>query len=164
MICIVGLLLSFFSTVCMASSHQPKGRGRSRTFVQQNPASLDTVPAPTITTTDVQQTPLAPPTSGRGRSRGRTPKADDEVRSPVQSHTPLAKPSTLGTLGEPIMVRTNYFPISQFPQRGIVHKYDIEIRNKKDLLIAKHQRRSVFSFSLYFDINILLLAPSIILG
>lgn len=124
----------------MASSHQPKGRGRSRTFGQQNPAALDPVPAPAITTTDIQQTP-PPPVSGRGRGRGKPKKADEEVGSAARPCTPPAKPSAIETLGEPITVRTNFFPIIRFPQRGIVHQYDIEIRNKKGQIIPTHHRR-----------------------
>ena len=51
------------------------------------------------------------------------------------------KPDELGTLGQQIQVIANYFPILQFPHRGLVYKYQIQIRNKKLLEIHRDRRR-----------------------
>ncbi len=51
------------------------------------------------------------------------------------------KPDELGTLGEQIKVIANYFPILQFPHRGLVYKYQIQIRNLKNLEIHRERRR-----------------------
>ena len=51
------------------------------------------------------------------------------------------KPDELGTLGQQIRVIANYFPILQFPQRGLVYKYQIQIRNRKHLEIHRDRRR-----------------------
>ena len=147
----------------MASSDQPKGRGRGRgrAFTQQTQSGADLVPAPARTTTadvepkpstsaDVEPKPSTsadvepkPPTTtaGRGRGRRNTRKADVEVPSLFQADTRAAKPQTTGTSGKQITVRTNYFLISAFPQKGIVRQYDIEIKNKRDQLVARDHRR-----------------------
>ncbi len=51
------------------------------------------------------------------------------------------KPDELGTLGEQIKVIANYFPILQYPHKGLVYKYHIQIRNKKNSEIHRERRR-----------------------
>jgi hypothetical protein len=51
------------------------------------------------------------------------------------------KPDELGTLGEEIQVIVNYFPILQFPHTGLVYRYNIQIRNKKNFEIHRDRRR-----------------------
>ncbi|CAF3728415.1 unnamed protein product [Rotaria sordida] len=51
------------------------------------------------------------------------------------------KPDKLGTLGQQIQVIVNYFPILQFPHKGLVYKYHIQIRHKKNFEIHRERRR-----------------------
>jgi hypothetical protein len=51
------------------------------------------------------------------------------------------KPDELGTLGQQIQVIANYFPILQFPHKGLVYKYHIQIRNRKNFEIHRERRR-----------------------
>lgn len=57
------------------------------------------------------------------------------------SHQRPKKPDQLGTLGKQIQVIANFFPILRFPYRGLVYKYQIQIRNKKQLEIHRDRRR-----------------------
>ncbi|CAM2730437.1 unnamed protein product, partial [Rotaria socialis] len=43
-----------------------------------------------------------------------------------QSNTRPVKPDELGTIGQPIQVIANYFPILQYPRRGLVYRYHIQ--------------------------------------
>ncbi|CAF4484909.1 unnamed protein product, partial [Rotaria socialis] len=40
-----------------------------------------------------------------------------------RSNTRPVKPDELGTIGQPIQVIANYFPILQYPRRGLVYRY-----------------------------------------
>ena len=51
------------------------------------------------------------------------------------------KPDEIGELGEKIQVNANYFPLLQFPYKGLVYKYNIKINNKKNLEIHRDRRR-----------------------
>jgi hypothetical protein len=158
--------LCSFAIVFMASSQPSKGRGRGRGRqpIHEAGSLSDVVPPPAIpkttdvdtssTTDDVQMlaTPLATTTTGRGRGHRPVRKVEVEVHDPVwtvsalskdqfKSKTRPSKPSELGIIGQPIIVRANYFPIAEFPQEGIVYQYDIKIKDKKDRLIRRdHQR------------------------
>jgi hypothetical protein len=91
---------------------------------------------------------------GRGRGRGRCARLRENAtpEDPYWTVTNLTeaqfhsisrpkKPDELGTLGEQIQVIANYFPILQFPHRGLVYKYQIQMRNKKNLEIHRDRRR-----------------------
>lgn len=150
----------------MASSHPSKGRGRGRgrQHTHETGSSSDVVQPPAVSkTTDVDTsstiddvqtlvTSLAATTISRGRGHRPLRKAEVEVQDPIwivselskdqfQSKTRPSKPSEPGTIGEPITVQANYFPIIEFPQEGFVYQYDIEIKNKKDRLIQRDHRR-----------------------
>ncbi len=131
---------SSFAPAFMASSQQPKGRGRQRT---RETASLSN---------DVGAVAMTTATSHRGRGRGIPRRPVIEVPDPhwtvsdlssdqFQSKVRPTKPTELGTIGQSITVLVNYFPIHQFPQEGFVYQYDIEIRNKNDRLIRRDHRR-----------------------
>ncbi len=51
------------------------------------------------------------------------------------------KPDELGTLGQQIQVIANYFPILQYPHKGLVYQYHIHICNRKNLEIRRQHRR-----------------------
>jgi len=89
---------------------------------------------------------------GRGRGRSTPLKRNIVPDDPHWTVTNLTdaqfnsinrpkKPDELGTLGEQIKVIANYFPILQYPHKGLVYKYHIQIRNKKDFEIYRERRR-----------------------
>ncbi|CAF3439875.1 unnamed protein product [Rotaria socialis] len=62
-----------------------------------------------------------------------------------QSNTRPVKPDELGTIGQPIQVIANYFPILQYPRRGLVYRYHIQIHDWKNLEIHRDRRRLVYN-------------------
>jgi hypothetical protein len=56
-------------------------------------------------------------------------------------HDRPTKPDELGTIGEQIQVIANYFPILNFPHKGLVYQYHIQIRNRKNFEIYRERRR-----------------------
>ncbi|CAF4203077.1 unnamed protein product, partial [Adineta steineri] len=93
---------------------------------------------------------------GRGRGRGaglkqNTPPTDPHwtvnnlTKEQFHSNYRPKKPHQLGDLGEQIRVIANYFPILKFPHKGLVYKYQIQIRNKKDLEIHRDRRRLLYN-------------------
>ncbi|CAF0807946.1 unnamed protein product [Rotaria sp. Silwood1] len=103
------------------------------------------------------QTPTVASSTGKGiRGRGRPPKRDTVPDDPYwtvnnltyaqfHSNTRPTKPNELGTLGQQIQVIVNYFPILQFPHKGLVYKYHIQIRNRKDFEIPRERRRLLYT-------------------
>jgi len=98
-----------------------------------------------------QPSTTATPVSG-GRGRGTHLKRNVVPADPYWTVTNLTnadfyssdrpkKPDELGSLGQQIQVIVNYFPILQFPHKGLVYKYHIQIRNKKNLEIHRDHRR-----------------------
>ena len=101
------------------------------------------------------QSPISSPTSihsYRGRGRGIHLKRNIVPEDPHWTVTNLTdaqfksiirpkKPDELGTLGQQIQVIANYFPILQFPHKGLVYKYHIQIRNRKNFEISRERRR-----------------------
>jgi hypothetical protein len=90
--------------------------------------------------------------SGRGRGRGTHLKRNIIPDDPHWIVTNLTdaqfnsisrpkKPDELGTLGQQIQVIANYFPILQYPHKGLVYQYHIQIRNRKNLEIHRQHRR-----------------------
>ena len=63
------------------------------------------------------------------------------TQAQFHTHERPKKPDELGALGNEIKVIANHFPILQFPQRGLVYKYQIQIRNRKDFEIHRERRR-----------------------
>lgn len=145
----------------MASSNQPRGRGRGRGRGQQHTQEpgflsndVSTVDVNISTTHDVQTVAQSQrtTTSGRGRGNRAVLRKQNEAPDPVwtvsdlneeQFHTNVrpSKPTEMGTVGQPIRVRVNYFPILQFPQHGDAYHYDITIRNKRDQKLPRIRRR-----------------------
>ncbi|CAF3728399.1 unnamed protein product [Rotaria sordida] len=85
---------------------------------------------------------------GRGRPLQRDIAPDDPywtvsnlTNTQFHSNIRPTKPDKLGTLGQQIQVIVNYFPILQFPHKGLVYKYHIQIRHKKNLEIHREHRR-----------------------
>jgi hypothetical protein len=89
---------------------------------------------------------------GRGRGRGAHLKQNVVPDDPHWTVTNLTdaqfksisrpkKPDELGTLGQQVQVIANYFPILQFPHKGFVYKYHIQIRNRKKFEIPRDRRR-----------------------
>jgi hypothetical protein len=91
--------------------------------------------------------PPAPKGKGRGRTKQNVVPEDPHwtvtnlTEAQFHSTSRPKKPDELGTLGEQIQVIANYFPILQFPHRGLVYKYQIQMRNKKNLEIHRDRRR-----------------------
>jgi len=90
--------------------------------------------------------------SGRGRGRGAHLKRTVVLDDPHWNVTNLTdaqfnsiirpkKPDKLGILGEQIQLIANYYPVLQFPHKGLVYQYHIQIRNKKDFEIHRERRR-----------------------
>jgi len=102
---------------------------------------------------DIQSTATSSTTVAKGRGRGglplkRTVVPDDPhwtvtnlTDAQFNSIIRPKKPDELGTLGEQIQVIVNYYPILQFPHKGLVYQYHIQIRNKKDFEIHRERRR-----------------------
>jgi hypothetical protein len=101
---------------------------------------------------DTQPKPKSVSAAPKGRGRPRTTKQNVVPDDPCWMVTNLTdtvfysnnrpkKPDELGTLGDQIEVIANYFPILQFPHRGLVYKYQIQIRNWKNLEIHRERRR-----------------------
>ncbi|CAF4318628.1 unnamed protein product [Adineta steineri] len=149
----------------MASTHQPKGRGRSR---QQTNASELTIPVATevnVATTSDSVEPLttSQTTTMSGRGRGKNLKRKPVVPEPHMtididsSNSPWKvsdlnnqqfwsndrplKPVELGTLGQQIKLWVNYFSVVQFPHKGLVYQYHFIAENKRKTCIPRIQRR-----------------------
>ncbi|UJR36677.1 hypothetical protein I4U23_029394 [Adineta vaga] len=102
------------------------------------------------------QTTPDPIPIGRGRGRGTLTKRINPPPDPFWTVTELSKeqfntyqrptkPDQLGDLGEQYRVFVNYFPILQFPRKGLVYQYHIQIRNKKDFEIHRDRRRLFYN-------------------
>jgi hypothetical protein len=63
------------------------------------------------------------------------------TNSQFYSNTRPLKPDELGILGDQIQVIANYFPILQYPHQGLVYRYHIQIRNRKNLETHRDLRR-----------------------
>jgi len=59
----------------------------------------------------------------------------------------LYKPDELGTVGEVVTLLANYFQIFKFPHRGLVYKYQIQIKDRKDREIHRDRRRYLTFFN-----------------
>jgi hypothetical protein len=92
------------------------------------------------------------PVVASGRGRGTHLKRNVVVDDPYwivtkltneqfQSNIRPTKPDELGRLGQQIQIIVNYFPILQFPHRGLIYQYHIQIRNKKNFEISRERRR-----------------------
>ncbi len=147
----------------MKSSHQLTGRGRSRQLTGVADASRIDVLAPAIPATtddnissapDVVQSGITSQTiaTTSGLGRGGRLRRKIEVPDPhwtvsdlsiqqFRSNARPSKPTELGTIGQPIEVTVNYFPVRKFPDSGLVYQYHIEIKNKRNSQISSHQRR-----------------------
>lgn len=145
----------------MATSNTPRGRGRGRGQLrtqEPDPVSSNvlTTAVGTSITSDVQITTESQRTVDGGRGRARSQRAvpvqQIEVPDPYwivsdlsmekfQSNDRPPKPTDLGTIGQPISIFVNYFPIRRIPQEGFIYQYDIEIRNKRDREIGRDRRR-----------------------
>ncbi|CAF3741586.1 unnamed protein product, partial [Adineta steineri] len=55
------------------------------------------------------------------------------------------KPVEPGTLGQPIKVIVNYFPVLQFPHKGLVYQYHFIAENKIKTYISRIQRRALYN-------------------
>jgi hypothetical protein len=100
-----------------------------------------------------QPTPTSLTTTSKGR--GRVIQSKRNAVPPEDPHWTVTnltyeqfysnnrpkKPDELGILGEHIQVLANYFPLLQFPYKGLVYKYQIQIRNRKDFEIHRDRRR-----------------------
>lgn len=116
------------------TSSQGRGRGRGRKRLEQSeppPPSNLTVCSPVETKANSVSTEMT------------TNHAIDgpESNTHVSSVNRIAKSDELGTLGRQIEVLVNYFPVLQFPQRGVVYRYTVEIRNKKCQTIRRNLRQ-----------------------
>jgi hypothetical protein len=123
--------------------------------VSSTPVTLDTSANDTgfsSSSSDIQPLPTPAPSAPKGRGRSVHPKPNVAPPEPYWTVTNLTdaqfhsskrpkKPDELGILGEQIQVIANYFPILQFPHRGLVYKYQIQIRNRKNLEIHRERRR-----------------------
>jgi len=148
----------------MASSQQPKGRGRGRQRTQEASSlsnDVSTTAIPNTTDVDISSTAgevqkvvtsLPTTTSGRGRGRGILSRREVQIPDPHWNVSDLSfdqfmsddrpsKPTELGIIGNQITVSVNYFPVHQFPQEGLVYQYDLEIRNKRGRLIRREHQR-----------------------
>lgn len=102
--------------------------------------------------TGFQSSVVSTPTVTKPKGRGQHLKRDVAPEDPHWTVTNLSqsqfnsnirpkKPDELGTLGEDIKVIANYFPILQFPHKGLVYRYHIQIRNRKNFEIHRQRRR-----------------------
>ena len=96
----------------------------------------------------VASTPIVTKPRGRGQHLKRDVAPEDPHwtvtnlnQSQFNSIIRTKKPDELGTLGEHIKVLVNYFPILQFPHKGLVYRYHIQIRNRKNFEIPRERRR-----------------------
>ncbi len=104
-------------------------------------ASSDTQPATMSSAT-------IPKSKGRGTHLKKTIVPDDPhwmvtnlTDAQFNSISRPKKPDELGTLGQQIQVIANYFPILQYPHKGLVYQYHIKIHNRKSLEIHRERRR-----------------------
>ncbi|UJR36678.1 hypothetical protein I4U23_029395 [Adineta vaga] len=127
-----------------------------------------TVASRTTTATSTSNTAISPGSSdfgspstasstvSTGRGRGTLIKRINPPPGPCWTVTELSKeqfttndrptkPDQLGDLGEQYKVFVNYFPILQFPRKGLVYQYHIQIRNKKDFEIHRDRRRLFYN-------------------
>jgi hypothetical protein len=124
--------------------------------VSSTPLTLDTSAHDTgfsSSSSDIQPSPTPAQSAPKGgRGRGDHLKRNVAPADPHWTVTNLTdaqfhsskrpkKPDELGRLGEQIQVIANYFAILQFPHRGLVYKYQIQIRNRKNLEIHRERRR-----------------------
>jgi hypothetical protein len=93
--------------------------------------------------------PTVPKGRGRGGERLKQKLSPEDPHwtvtkldnSQFYSNTRPTKPDELGILGDQIQVIANYFPILQYPHQGLVYRYHIQIRNRKNLEIHRDLRR-----------------------
>ncbi|CAF1080758.1 unnamed protein product [Adineta steineri] len=158
----------------MSQPIQGRGRGRSRLIQQVSyltTSSIGTSLPSGISSTndddrsesgfssassDSYSSVVPPLITSLGRGRGARLKQNIAPTNPqwivnnltkeqFHSNDPPKKPHHLGDLGEQIRVIANYFPILKFPHKGLVYKYQIQIRNKKDLEIHRDRRRLLYN-------------------
>jgi hypothetical protein len=95
---------------------------------------------------------MSSPTVPKGRGRGDRLKQKLPPEDPHWNVTKLdnsqfylnarpTKPDELGILGDQIQVIANYFPILQYPHQGLVYRYHVQIRNRKNLETHRDLRR-----------------------
>jgi hypothetical protein len=148
-----------------------RGRGRGRNRTELHPSSPikddDQLESGFGSVSSSTESFTSPTTSvsigyGRGRGRGSLVKRNvvpDDLHWTVTDLTPNdfnstvrpKKPDELGTLGQHIQVMANYFPILQFPHKGLVYRYQIQMQNRKNREVHRDRRRYTqlsFSFSI----------------
>ncbi|CAF0732947.1 unnamed protein product [Adineta steineri] len=167
----------------MSQPIQGRGRGRGRLIQQLSyltTSSIGTSLPSGISSTndddrsesgfssassDSHSSVVAPLITSLGRGRGgvrlkqNTAPADPHwtvnnlTKEQFHSNYRPEKPHRLGDLGEQIRVIANYFPILKFPHKGLVYKYQIQIRNKNNLEIHRDRRRLLYNIWLktYFQ-------------
>ncbi|CAM4770677.1 unnamed protein product, partial [Rotaria magnacalcarata] len=136
--------------------------------ISDSPATDESVPSPTITTdqsrpetgyssisTSSQPAPVTTPVVSTARGRADRLKRNvapadphwtvsDLTAAQFKSNKRPVKPDELGIIGQQIQVIANYFPIRQYPNRGLVYQYHIQIRDWKNLEIHRDRRRLVY--------------------
>ena len=158
----------------MATSQPQKGHGRARpaSAAKGPPApsisptsDISVQPSPTSETqTDThfesgvsttQSTATTPKSVGRGRA---LPKKNVIPHDPYWIVSNLThqqfftnerphKPDELGTVGKVVTLLATYFQIFKFPHRGLVYKYQIQIKDRKDREIHRDRRRYLTFFN-----------------
>ncbi|CAF1158155.1 unnamed protein product, partial [Didymodactylos carnosus] len=54
------------------------------------------------------------------------------------------KPKEPGKLGQAIEVMVNYYPVTQYPKKGIVYQYHVDIKSAKDVELQSSRRRAIY--------------------
>ena len=121
---------------------------------------------PSSSATIEQPTTVSRPTPTAGRGRLKTTKSNQPPppsfsvlpSETVDAHDPYwtvsnfsnpqfysvkraPKPDELGKIGRQIEVIANYFRILQFPQHGLVYRYHIQMRDKRNEEMHRDRRR-----------------------
>ena len=156
------LFFPFFA-VRMSTASRPSGRGRARLFTAASANGVVPV-APNFSNTTQGETPNPSITArGRGRGRGDRLRQVGMVSDPhwvVSAFTAdefrtdrrPTKPTEQGNLGKPVRLLANYFPVLEYPNDGLVYRYDIEMRNERGSRFTRHYHRySVLDCFSLFD-------------
>ena len=111
------------------TSTTSKGRGRGARFKSDQPPPPPSLSSATPTPAEPTDTPDPYWT------------VSDLTNSQFYSTARAPKPDELGQIGREIQVIANYFPILQFPRYGLVYRYHIQMRNRKDEELHRDLRR-----------------------